>query len=485
MQEQEKILVIHDTLYPEINDSFKSWLIEFQHNLKSAVNRTSGNPKDFVLSLDLVEYAEQIPDLRPKDFDYYLILIHDEVSRTDNLKKQFDQLLDYLRSLPRHLQTKKTALIFLKESPLDHEILQIHIEKVIKFYSQKGFNLLNQTELMSSSDKDYWVKILDVIDLISHQSELKSKRRSVKKQPIIAYIGRTTPDLEGQREILTNELNKLGIEILPDSNEINWNDINEDTLVDLLEVSEMIIQLVGGKSGMALDDSGKPDLEIEYDTITRFMNGELSSSNIGISKTRLRVIWLPDSMDIQDIFQEKFIEKIRKQIGYSGWDTELITGSFEQLKEFVLNTLKSRISHKVSLASHSMQNYIYLVHEKSVYKEALNIAAQLRDYPIDVILTHDLYLQKNFIRAHNETLNNCDAVLVYYGLNNAQWYESTLKEIVKIRKTQRKRPFAFQAVINEKEPVFHLPKFEEFLYLKISELMSQNFFKKYLKKMIS
>ena len=206
MQEQEKILVIHDTLYPEINDSFKSWLLEFQNNLRSAVNKTTGQPKEFVLSLDLMEYAEQIPDLRPEEFDYYLILIHDEVSRTDNLKRQFDQLLDYLRSLPRHLQTKKTTLIFLKESPLDHEILQIHIEKVIKFYSQKGFNLYNQTELMSSSDKEYWVKILDVIDLISHQAELKSRRRSVKKQPIIAYIGRTTPDLEGQREILTYEL---------------------------------------------------------------------------------------------------------------------------------------------------------------------------------------------------------------------------------------------------------------------------------------
>ena len=195
--------------------------------------------------------------------------------------------------------------------------------------------------------------------LLSHQAELKSKRRSVKKQPIIAYIGRTTPDLEGQREILTNELNKLGIEILPDSNDIKWADITEDILIDLLDVSDLIIQLIGGKSGMALDDSGKPDLEIEYDVITRFMNGEVSR-NIGKQKTRSRVIWLPDSMDIQDIFQEKLIEKIRKQIGYSGWDTELITGSFEQLKGFVLNILRTRIAHKVSLAERTLQNSIYL-----------------------------------------------------------------------------------------------------------------------------
>jgi len=73
---------------------------------------------------------------------------------------------------------------------------------------------------------------------------------------------------------------------------------------------------------------------------------------------------------------------------------------------------------------------------------------------------------------------------VHYGLNNTQWYESTIKEIIKISKTQRKRPFAFQAVISDKEPVSHLPKFDEFLFLKVSELVGQDFFKKYLKKMI-
>jgi hypothetical protein len=46
------------------------------------------------------------------------------------------------------------------------------------------------------------------------------------------------------------------------------------------------------------------------------------------------------------------------------------------------------------------------------------------------------------------------------------------------------RPFAFQAIIVDKEPLMHLPKFDEFLYLKVSELMGQDFFKKYLKKMI-
>ena len=483
MQEQEKILIIHDTLFPEINDSFKSWLLEFQNNLISAVKRTTGKEKEFVLSLDLMEYAEQVPDLKPEEFDYYLILIHDEVSRTDNLKRQFDQLLEYLRSLPRHLQTKKTTLIFLKESPLDHEILQIHIEKVIKFYSQKGFNLYQQTELMGSSDKDYWVKILDIIDLISHQADLKSKRRAVKKQPFIAYIGRTTPDLEGQREILTNELTKQGIDILPDSNEIKWSDVTEEVLIDLLDVSELIVQLIGGKSGLALDDSGKSDLEIEYDVISRFMNGEISR-DLSQQKSRTRVIWLPESIDIQDIFQEKLIEKIQKQISYSGWDTELITGSFEQLKEFVLNALKSRIAIKVSLAERALQNTIYLIHEKSVYQDALDVASQLRNYPIDVVLTHDLHLQDRFIKAHYETLQNCDAVLVHYGLNNAQWYESTIKEIIKISKTQRKRPFAFQVVIIDKVPLMQLPKFDEFLYLKVSELMGQDFFKKYLKKMI-
>ena len=103
MAETEKILIVHDTYYPEVNEDFKGWLTEFYNNITSAANRIPGMSKEFVLSSELVEYPEDTPEINAKEYDFYIILIHDEVSRTQNLKFQFDQLLTYLKLTGKRL----------------------------------------------------------------------------------------------------------------------------------------------------------------------------------------------------------------------------------------------------------------------------------------------------------------------------------------------------------------------------------------------
>ena len=216
MEGKEKILVLHDTYYPEVNDYFKDWLAEFRQSITTAVRRIPGPEKEFIFSSDLVEYPEAIPEINARAYDYYLILLHEEISRTTNLKDQFDQLLKVLKGLPKHIQKRKTTLIFLKEIPLDHEILQIYVEKIIKFYSQSGFNLYQQTELINPNSREYWDKILNILDIISYRVDVSPQKREVRSQPTIVFLGRTTPDLENQRELLYNEVTKLGIEVLPE-----------------------------------------------------------------------------------------------------------------------------------------------------------------------------------------------------------------------------------------------------------------------------
>jgi hypothetical protein len=289
---KEKILVLHDTYYPEVNDYFKSWLAEFRHSISTAVRRVAGPEKEFVFSSDLVEYSEEIPEIQAESYDYYLILLHEEISRTTNLKDQFDQLLEVLKGLPKHVQKRKTTLIFLREIPLDHEILQIYVEKIVKFYSQSGFNLYNQTELINPNTREYWDKILSILDIITHRFDMATLKRETKSQPAIIFLGRTTPDLEPQRELLYNELTKLGIEVLPERKFDSIKYPDHDSLVDVLEYSDLIIQLVGGTSSPVTGSSEKSDLELEYDTITRFMTGEIRR-RIGMQKDTSRIVWLP------------------------------------------------------------------------------------------------------------------------------------------------------------------------------------------------
>ena len=483
MDGKEKILVLHDTYYPEINDYFKNWLGEFRESMGSAVKRIPGPEKEFVYSSDLVEFPEDIPEIEAQAYDYYLILLHEEISRTTNLKDQFDQLVNVLKGLPKHIQKRKTTLIFLKEIPLDHEILQIYVEKIVKFYSQSGFNMYNQTELINPNSREYWDKILNLLDIISHRVDVAAYKKEASSHPTISFLGRTTPDLENQRQLLYNELTKLGIEVLPEPKFDHIQYPDHDNLVDVLEYSDLIIQLIGGTRGAISGNSKKSDLELEFDTISSFMAGDVRR-RIGVEKSTSRVIWLPESMDIKDNLQEEFITRIKKQVGYSGWDTELITGSFEQLKAYISNTLKTRITHRLDNIQKSYRNHLYLIHEQSSYQKALDLAFQLRSHPIHIVLTHDLYLEDNFVRSHIETLQTCDAALIYYGLNNVNWYESMVKDIMKANWSQRKKSFRFKGMVFDDDAPLHITKYEDFLYLRVSELLSQEFFNTHLKKMI-
>ncbi len=483
MEGAEKILIVHDTFYKSLNENFSYWIDDFRKNISSASMRLPGPGREFTLSSDLVEFPEDVAEPAFKDYDYFLVIIHEEIGRTQNLRDQFNNLLAYLKGLPDYLQAQKTTLLFLREHNLDQEILQIRIEKIVKFYSRIGLSPVNQGGYISSTQKEYWDILLHVLDLVSSRADVKLKKRTVRKQPTIVYIGLTSPDLEGQRQILTHELDKMGMEVLPEIIGSERKETDRDTTIDLLEYSDLIIQMIGGVSGEKTESKGKTRLEQEHELITRFMSGE-NRRSIGIQKKHSRIIWLPGQIEIRDTPQQKFIEHIRKQISYSDWDTEVITGTFEQFKNFVLNSLKRRIPYSIPNTAPPAEKFIYLIHEKSVYQEALEIAFQLRNYSLHIIMTHDLYLQENFIRAHIETLRSCDAVLVYYGLNNVYWYESIIKEIIKTGRNQHNNPFSFKAVIYHEDPVYHIEKYQDFLYLSIPELMSQDFFKQHLKKII-
>ena len=484
MANKEKILIIHDTSYAEINETFQNWLLEFYINLKSASDKISTKSQNFTLSRDLLENNEQIPELNLAEYDFYLIMIHEELGRSKNLKKQFDQLLSYLKTLPAPVQANKTGFIFIGEFPLDHEILEIQIEKIVKFYSQESFSYYNKTKLISPKSREYWKKIFDILDLISDRVDLRREIRPTNRKPTVIYIGQATPDLESHREILMKELSKKGIEVLPESKDIYRSDIDHESLIDVLEYADMIIQLIGGKSGQPVGTTKITEVEREFQVITDFISGK-TRRTLGTDKLHSWVIWMPGSISAYDKLQENFIAKIKRQLGYTTWDTELITGTFEQLKEFIFNALKTRITYSMDMPDSGLQNYVYLIHEKSVYQEALDISLRLKSYPLHIQLTHDLYLKPNFIQAHKETLQKCDAVLIYYGLDNVSWFESTVMEVIKIGKVQRMKPLHFQAVIYNPEFKYNLPDYKEFIYLPSNELEGQDFFNKYLKKMIS
>jgi hypothetical protein len=241
--------------------------------------------------------------------------------------------------------------------------------------------------------------------------------------------------------------------------------------------------MIGGEYGKISEDSPVSFQEQEYNIISKYLAGEIPNTLI-INKPHPRVIWMPEDVIIADKKQEEFLNKIKRQIWYLKEDTEIINGSFEKLKDFVFNSVKTRIVHRVKRTVQNEQNVVYLIHEKSVYSQAQDLVESLRPFQLSLILTHDLVNQKSFIRAHKETLTRCDGVIIFYGFDNEYWYESTIKEVIKANHVNRERPFRFKIVVCAKDLLEGLPQYADFIYVDKDKLSGLKVFYNQLNKTI-
>ena len=481
MAEVDKIFLVHDVHLSDVDPVFGQWLEEFRDNIISASNRLPGINKKIVLSKDLDDTGDKSIQSHLDDFNYFLIIIHEDIKRTKSLKSQFNEILDYLKNYHKSVAQKKIILVLLDTFTIDGEILNINTRKIINFYSHQGSRLFSQSRYLDPQDREYWYKILQIINFASFKLEPKPASEPPNKTPTIVYAGLATPDLEGKRDLLISDLIKRGIIVLPELIDPPMRKIDEVILTDLLEYSELSLQFIGGSYGDIEKEKHKSIVEIEYDTITKFLERE-NMPGVSHAKPHKRIIWMPSNLDVSDTKQEKFINRIKSQISYLKGDTELISGTFEQLKELVLNSLSTRIKHRIKAELN--ESVVYIIHEKSNYPDTAVIANQLKDFQLKIILSHDLDTEQSYIRAHLDTLVQCDAVFIYYGLDNLYWFESIVKDVMKAERTNRRDPFKLKAVIADGIMLPKLPRYEGFKYMNKDDLSDLDSFYNSLMKMI-
>ena len=138
-------------------------------------------------------------------------------------------------------------------------------------------------------------RFFDILDIISTKVDRKSEVRPANKKPTIIYVGKATPDLESHREMLVSELSKKGVEVIQESKDIYRSDIDHESLIDVLEYADMIIQLIGGKSGLPVGTSKTTEVEREFQVITEFISGK-TKRILGNDKMHSWVIWMPAKM---------------------------------------------------------------------------------------------------------------------------------------------------------------------------------------------
>lgn len=479
----DKILILHDVYLAETEKSFGNWITGFRNNIRKISGRTGGGKITFELSQDLEKTGDNSINFNPKDYKAFIIVVSKKIYKSVNLLNQIDRILDYARQVPEFYGSKKLIMILLDKVSRKHEIFTKPDIKFYNFYFERksayNIHIINLT----SNDQEYWTHTLEIHDYIIPSVE-KSQSGPVKsKDATNVYLGRATFDLNDKRELLKYDLQKRGIRIFPEISVGSWKETDKENLFNMLDSCELSIQMIG-KNELLKDEeeSEMTDIEKEFDFISKFLsnNNQLSETK----KHHSRIIWIPDPSISRNKPKSNFILRIKSQVQYIKEDTEIISGSYEQLKAYILNTLNVRIKHISQEDRGISRNSVYIIHEKNFYEQARMVAGLFKKQSLNPTLTQDLVHEESFIKAHKNTLQYCESVILFYGQQNPYWIESMVREIIKSSRIYRAARYKFILITGPLKLLEKLPKYDDFIMIDIESLSNQNFLNDHFIKMI-
>jgi len=481
MPELEKILIIHDTFLSETDVDFKRWLLNFRKNIYSVTKKNAGLNVSYELSMEQSEEKGKEFKDQIQSYNNFLIIVHNIIHKNSSLTPAIRQLQDYIQSVPEFFNEKKLIVVLLKSNLTNQQIFTFQETQYVHFFSERKDNYTIKTSTYDIDDRSYWTKIFEISDLVFPRQSIPHSNTPILKDETFVYLGRTTRDLRDQRDQLKSNLELLGINVLPESETIQLKDLDADVLEPLFGKCDLFIQMMGAEFEKF---SGRPEysgITQESDIISKYLEDKPIDI---LKKRRTRIIWIPEDTLFIDYHKDIFIQRIKKTILFNEDNTEILISSFEQMEKAIYDTLKIRIKHIQKVDDPGIQDYIYILHEKTSIGKAEKLASLFEKHSMKTILTHELHQKKNFIQNHKNSINNCEAIILYYGLENLSWFESMIKEIIKANIFTRSAPFKFKIIVGEEKLLQTLPNYDDFIYIDMESLSNQSFFNDHFLQMI-
>jgi hypothetical protein len=238
------------------------------------------------------------------------------------------------------------------------------------------------------------------------------------------YLAECSYDRREDRRALNAELRARNYHVLPDRELPRDEAEYRVEVARLLGQSMLSIHLVGGVYGSVPDGPSQ-------------CAGVVIQNELAVARAHAaglkRVISLPASTRSDDAKQQFFIEAIHRDPEVQ-FNAEVITADVEAVKTAVLTALAPRRTATVAEEVNSAASIYILFDAKDRKDEAL---LQLRK----CLLAGGLALRKPAFdgdaeevrRTHEEHLDQCDAVLIYYGVGTDAWKQSIDRDVEKAK----------------------------------------------------
>jgi len=298
------------------------------------------------------------------------------------------------------------------------------------------------------AQRDFWMKIDDVAHDLSalleclHQDE---KAGTAAEPTARVFLAEVTSDLQAEYDAIRRDLQEQGCVVLPTRPlPLQGQDL-DDFVREEMDRCQMSIHLIGRNNGIVPEGAASSITELQNEYAVR----RAASGNFP------RLLWMPPQLSSADLRQQIFIDHVRSD-GRILNGADLLETSFEELRTVLRGRLEMMrqpappaaapsavpASPATATATGAGDGFarLYFVCDQRDLEAVGPWPAFLFDEGLEVIPSVFEGDESEVREYHEESLRDCDGVLIFYGSGNELWLRRKLREVQKIAGYGRSRP---------------------------------------------
>jgi hypothetical protein len=296
---------------------------------------------------------------------------------------------------------------------------------------------------------NYFSKIFDLAHEVSQLLKAMHDRESGNGTPSATatdtkkiFLATTTTDLQSERDRIYRNLIERGYQIYPDQPMPLVGAEFKQTLREHLEKCDASIHLIGSSYGMVPEGEDHSVIDIQNSI----------AADTGATQALHRFIWMPRGQTVTESRQASFIDELRNS-PQTYESSDFLEDSFENLKSLVLDHLKNEpkpapAEEKIAAVSgETKTSSIYLIYPPNDEESAAPIEDYLFDKGLEVVAPEIEGTESQIAEAHRQNLNNCDAVIIYFGSANRSWVNMKLLNVLQSPGHGRQSPVEHKLVL--------------------------------------
>lgn len=296
---------------------------------------------------------------------------------------------------------------------------------------------------------EYWTKLNDVAYNIADLIEKINDKSLNGNKPDISttlvssttynhrtiYLAETSYDLSEYRDNLKRELEAKGLTVLPDKNLPLIADKYKQEVATGMNESTLSIHLVGSSYGTVPDGSEKSIVVLQNEIAAQ------QSVSTGLK----RLIWVSPLKATEDKRLSAFIDLLKHKEDLQN-GSDLLQGTIDEFKFTIFDTLKkldtadkekeiaeakvtAAQASPAALVTNQGPKTIYLICDQRDRENTKALDDFLFDSGFNVWCSTFDGTQEELMKAHEDSLRDCDAALIYFGNANESWLRTKISEL--------------------------------------------------------